>query len=117
MTASKFAKDSITVVEAVVVAVTTPTGVVVEGVAPNDEGVTPNDVGVAPNDVGVLPNVEAVAPNADEVKGSAEATGGVATGGVATGGGNITPDNPVLMLPLGLELLPAFTLKEEKSCK
>ena len=99
MTASKFAKDSITVVEAVVVAVTTPTGVVVEGVAPND-------VGVAPNDVGVLPNVEDVAPKADEVKGSAEATEGV-----ATGGGNITPDNPVLMLPLGLEVLPAFTLK------
>ena len=93
-------------VEAVVVAVTTPTGVVVEGVAPNDVGVAPNDVGVAPNELGVLPNVEDVAPKADEVKGSAEATEGV-----ATGGGNITPDNPVLMLPLGLDVLPAFTLK------
>lgn len=85
LTASKLAKDSITVAL--------------------DDFVTAVVVTAAPAETEVVEDVD----NADvaaleDVKGSATDTGG------GTGGGKITPDNPVLIFPLGLGIVTGLII-------
>ena len=90
LTASKLAKDSITVALDDFV---TAALVVVTGGAPAAETEVDEDVDNADGNAAL-----------EDVKGS----------GTDTGGGKITPDNPVLIFPLGLGIVTGLILKMGK---